>query len=822
MKKIKILIVIFLLSDAVLMHGMTTTAKTGGRRMLPAGKTLLQQPIQPRFIQTISPNIPSPQSEIKRTTPFLNQKKLLSGVTIAAARAKIAQAGQYVRNWFNSLMTSWFSAQTAKPVVVAPVENAPSPFVTGIQKGQYSAVAERQPVEEKASMGKSAVQMESEEIIKQLDAGRYDERLFEQIKTFFVKNNVDDVENVFMKLVNRYYLDFLGREDSMLTKIESLKQRWFEKMGWFNGVDIGDVLLDYGNTALSLLPADTDSFIDIADKIFQADLPVRQGYRAMDVIERSQNLKDALMDSVWNKIMHEHDEKKREKLCELLIKNYKGRYGVKLATPMHNPDSRRALISAFKNMLSKGMVVSYELASYFLALEFSSDPALAEDLGTFIFMQLQAKSKKTVGLDRQESDLLIDIVKIFFKRNRQLPEGLLEFIILNHEYAFSHFIEMMKHMSLEQAGNLRVKIDELLIPLLKKYKQAKSKGDIKGLKNFLNSSDVMEIIFDINNNLAQIPSYKHLQEYYGDLGGTFSFIMSDPYFAPMVQQIMSKEKELIDSGYEVFYHARRWQYGFLTDVYDMLYEYKSGKDLDDFMFTQLDDPVVGKVSDKFYASETEKRERLIKEGNPYDSKTNSFGISNRQSLLFLNKFLFGNLGRLGSCSMYYLLENHNMGEIAFSTQEIFNMFGLNDAYQAFADELKQLQQEHDNLSKYGEMLQIAVPKDNVDKSVYYTTSGGPKKEFVSTSGGEKVITTDIKTILTDLDKKPQDIAEFVLVETRDKLGGLNPESGIKVFSYNAVDPALWNAFKEKEKALFDRIQDWMRMRKKEQDKMARE
>ena len=161
-----------------------------------------------------------------------------------------------------------------------------------------------------------------------------------------------------------------------------------------------------------------------------------------------------------------------------------------------------------------------------------------------------------------------------------------------------------------------------------------------------------------------------------------------------------------------------------------------------------------------------------------------------------------------------------MGEIAFTTEEIFNMFGLNDAYQAFADELKQLQEEHDNLSKYGEMLQVAIPKDNVDKSVYYTTSGGPKKEFISTGDGEKVTTTDIKTILADLDKNPQDIAEFVLVETRDKLGGLNPESGIKVFSYNVVDPAVWTAFKEKEKALFERIKDWMS--KKKQGEAARE
>jgi hypothetical protein len=698
MKKIILWITIFLFNDAELMHGMALKSRVSrfpaATKTLPtAVKTL---PSSPQPTQPISPDLSSTQPVQPKVevSPFLSQKKLLSGLTVAA-QSKVSALGQYVRNWFNNVVKSWFSASffataskdamvdrkiasesiavpESQNLIVSGVSNASSPFATGIQKRQYSAAVERQPSsvnEPAAPMEKSAVQMESEEIIKALNAGRSDERLFEQIKTFFVKNNVDDIENVFMYFINRGYdLGLFGQQDSVLiAKIENLKQRWFEKMGWFGGADIGDILFDHGSQILKMLPTNVDSFVDIADKIFQARSPVREGYRVMDIINTVQNLRNALMRLVINKIENEHDAKKIEKLCVLLRKHYARTPEVKLGARF------------------------------------------------------------------------------------------------------------------------------------------------------------MEIRLGINNNLAQIPSVKHLRMGFEDsrISGDWLLVLLDnPYFAPMVQQILHKEKELIDQNYEVFYHARRWQYGFLTDVYDMLYEYKSGKELHDFMFTQLDDPVVGKVSDKFYVAETEIRKRLMKEGNPYDSNNNSFGRVNRQRLLFLNKFLFGNLRNLGSCSMYYFLRNANIGDITFSVKEIFNMFGLNDAYQAFADELQQLQKEHNTLSKYGEMLQIAIPKDNVDKSVYHTEPGGPTLEFALTGDGEKTTTTDIKTILADLDKNPQDIAEFVLVETRDKLGGLNPESGIKVFSYNTVEPAKLTAFKEKEKALFERIQNWMR--KQKQDQAARE
>jgi hypothetical protein len=65
-------------------------------------------------------------------------------------------------------------------------------------------------------------------------------------------------------------------------------------------------------------------------------------------------------------------------------------------------------------------------------------------------------------------------------------------------------------------------------------------------------------------------------------------------------------------------------------------------------------------------------------------------------------------------------------------------------------------------------------------------------------------TTDIKIISQELDRDPKANVEFVLINTRDEFGGLNPDY-IKVFSYDLVDPDKMAAFKEEEKSEFAAI-----------------
>lgn len=351
-------------------------------------------------------------------------------------------------------------------------------------------------------------------------------------------------------------------------------------------------------------------------------------------------------------------------------------------------------------------------------------------------------------------------------------------------------------------------------------------------------------IWDLDSNYANVPSYHHLVKYYQNIENlSYRFdhfnIVTSSLFKDMITTCFNTEKEFINT-HEVFYHARREQYSFLSDIYGMLFSHQSGEPLIDFIFTHLVEQGVKKPSDKFIESANQKRERLLKQGNPYPSQTHlphvpkppvgmklpfsekvhgttqfphetatieqlrSFG--DRQSLLFLNKFLFGNLNRLGSCSIYYLLTNLNMGEVEFSIEEIFKMFGYGQVYKKHEKKLLDLQEKHSKLSPYGEMLQILIPKENVDKCVYYTTSGGPKRAFeISSSVLSVVETTDVNKIIKYQKENPNDTSEYVLINTADEFGGLNPKSGIKIFSRDLIDPHEKAAFKAEAKLVFDEI-----------------
>ncbi len=328
----------------------------------------------------------------------------------------------------------------------------------------------------------------------------------------------------------------------------------------------------------------------------------------------------------------------------------------------------------------------------------------------------------------------------------------------------------------------------------------------QGIKLF--KTTVGESVYRIKtlglNNQAETASYRHLEKFASDVTKQFPIIFDNPNILSMIQATLQKENQLNDLGYEIFYHGRRWKYGLISDIYSKLFSYKSRKELDDFIFTHLDDPVLGKKNERFLASERAKREQLLTEGNifSHDTKNNPLGISNRQALLFLNKFLFGNTNRRGSSSFDYVLNDTNVGEKEFSIQDILAMFGYSNMYHMYEKELQNLQKEYNILSIFGELLLIAVPKNKLNKCVYYTTSGGPKLSFNIPGVGT---TTNTEKIVHYLDKNPEDICEFVLINTRDEDGGLNPDSGIKVFSFNTVDPDKMKAFKEKENALFARI-----------------
>ncbi len=295
---------------------------------------------------------------------------------------------------------------------------------------------------------------------------------------------------------------------------------------------------------------------------------------------------------------------------------------------------------------------------------------------------------------------------------------------------------------------------------------------------------------------ADTASYKHLNKYISDIIKKYPSMLINPNLFNMVKSALQKEKEENDLGYETFYNVRKWQYNFISDIYTMLYEYKSGTILNAFVFTHFDDSdsVLEKIHPRFFESEKAKHELLLKKGNIPD-------IAGYETLLFLNKFLFGNVTNYdpGTCSIYFLLSNENNTPKNISIQEIFAMFGDFNIYNMYKEKLQNLQQEHNALSQYGELLTIAIPKNKVDQSVYHSSAFGYKEAFLTQ---DLKIISDSTDILNSLNQNlDDDGSEFAMPNTKI----IGPNSGIKVFSFNAVDTDKMKAFKEKEEILFAEI-----------------
>lgn len=301
---------------------------------------------------------------------------------------------------------------------------------------------------------------------------------------------------------------------------------------------------------------------------------------------------------------------------------------------------------------------------------------------------------------------------------------------------------------------------------------------------------------NIINIIEQCPSLNHIKYYLKSfVKYSCDFQLQDPIIQKTAMAALNKEQELIAAGYIPFVHGRRRSYDFLTQLYMCLRTATSNQPASpDFIFTHLKNQTTDLKEQKNI------RMQLLKEGNPFDSKHSLEGTQKRQNLLFLNHFIFGNaIKDLGSCSFLYMLYNTNAGKINITIEDIFKMFNLEKVYAKYTPWLLQLEKEYDAINCFGQMLQIGISPKKVIKSVYLTSSGGSKKSMVISG-----ITTDkIDVILNELNKNPQDKAEFALINTFDKYGGLN-EHDMKI---SILDPADYDPESLQKKILCNQKRD---------------
>lgn len=264
----------------------------------------------------------------------------------------------------------------------------------------------------------------------------------------------------------------------------------------------------------------------------------------------------------------------------------------------------------------------------------------------------------------------------------------------------------------------------------------------------------------------------------------------------MVNNLVTKQQELDEQGYYTFFHGQRWRYLQQEEFFTKLWELDNKKSAPDFLFLHMKKL----TKNKDLIDEAKMRKKLLKNGRQNQSL--------RDISLFMNRFYFGNTNRLGSSTAKYVADNDNAGNVRFTLEDIFDLHNLSFLYKEFKKELVELEQEFQQVSSYGAAILLAIPKSTIRDMVYLADVGGYKKTITTKDGKEISDIVDALETLMNNQVEDIDCHEFVLAMTEDKLGGLNPESGIKIFAFNAADPAKYAAYKAKEAALWQKIEEY--------------
>ena len=266
----------------------------------------------------------------------------------------------------------------------------------------------------------------------------------------------------------------------------------------------------------------------------------------------------------------------------------------------------------------------------------------------------------------------------------------------------------------------------------------------------------------------------------------------------ILDNVIQKERILNKKGYFTFVHAQQKDFYFPTRLYTFLWNIKNLTNNDNFLFLHL-----RSLNQNCVSSYYEKLQKTF---------LNSFGSIKtlwKNKLLFMNYALFANFRHSGSSSISYLTGNYNIagkvGGFTLSAADACKLIGYPEIGHAFNKELQEIQDGYKKLSKYGNVMLVAIPQDSINKLVYPAYPHGLRKNL-SIKG---VDNTDMDVIMKILAQEPQCLdadnsLEFCLTMT-EKDGGMDPYSGIKVFPIISGDKAQLEELQKKENELFARI-----------------
>jgi len=244
---------------------------------------------------------------------------------------------------------------------------------------------------------------------------------------------------------------------------------------------------------------------------------------------------------------------------------------------------------------------------------------------------------------------------------------------------------------------------------------------------------------------------------------------------PLIDQILAKEKELSDTHY-VFYHAHEKE---LMVLHDFLKEVRS------YLALVPKHPYF-----TFLRSHKNQIPELKNANNYLDSNTDidDWKEAYRGHMLSVNLSLFGNHEFYDSCTIYYFFKNKSLykGGLSKRLTTVVEQYGFDQKY------IKEILALTDHLaSETGNLLQIFIPKTDVDQLVYLAHPGGsPYKNPIIDQcyDTKKKRHTSISPILELYCDAPFYISNLERLQARilffEPL--FTPDSRIKIVRYNTV------------------------------------
>lgn len=395
-----------------------------------------------------------------------------------------------------------------------------------------------------------------------------------------------------------------------------------------------------------------------------------------------------------------------------------------------------------------------------------------------------------------------DYIKKFIVDNLQKIGAKEEGLNLIHEILRSSESNEFAKQLLPQAYDLFAKLNPLTVNILLKKSACATplttlikNGTIDSFQDIAKATFLMRTCqeeyphFSQSQNVSQtLIHLKHNWPIASDNRDFISYVENKELY-DVAEALLLKEKELNHAGYYTFVHGQRREYYFLEKLYTMLWEIKTGKKADDYIFPWLVKPV---IENHELINESEKRKLLLKQLMPN-------GRFDQKDTLFLNYALFANLQRQGENSAAYVAHNFNQWPVYLTPEAIFNLFDNKDLYLAFEDEIRDLEKQYKKASNRGNSLLFGVPKDKVHDTIYSALPmGRHRTEHASTKIQE--LMENILTGKTDTDNPI-----FCMPMTFDL--SLNPHSGIKIFPFITGDPDKLKELKAKEEALFEKIRN---------------